>query len=247
LRPPDPCDPQLAPPAGNPYGYRLRGERCEGVYARQLSSSALVLASFTLVFEDFDTGHSEDLLLYWKAPSPAEVRVRARTLDRRLHYRMDAIRPKGTASFRWPAGLLYALQIHQGNLGVLAWVPSDASPIGRELYLPVQVVQESGQLARGNLQLVLLPSLELSEVYVSLASVNKDGGAGRMIRDGEAFRYGYYPADRSITLSVPSLPSAGIFYLEIAASLKSGGSVTLPVWFYHSQPEEAARSLSGDR
>lgn len=239
------CDPQLAPPAGNPYGYRLRGERCEGVYVRQLSNSALVLASFTLLFEDFDAAHSEDLLVQWKAPSSAEVRVRARTLDRRLHYRMDAIRQKGTASFRWPAGLLYALQIQQGNLGVLVWVPSDASPIRRELYLPVRVFQKQGQLPRGSLQLVLLPSLELSEVYVSLASVNNDGGASRMIRDGEALRYGYYPADRSIVFSVPAPPSAGIFYLEIAASLKSGGSVTLPVWFYHSQTEEAVQRPSG--
>jgi hypothetical protein len=67
-----------------------------------------------------------------------------------------------------------------------------------------------------------------------------------MIRDGEALRYGYYPADRSIVFSVPTPPSAGIFHLEIAASLKSGGSVTLPVWFYYSPPEEAVRSPSRD-
>src|SRR5215471_10527210 len=27
-----PCDPQLIQPPGNPLGYRLRGDRCEGIY-----------------------------------------------------------------------------------------------------------------------------------------------------------------------------------------------------------------------
>jgi hypothetical protein len=160
---------------------------------------------------------------------------------------MDAIRQKGTASFRWPAGLLYALQIQRGNLGVVAWVPSEASPIRRDLYLPVRVGQEETLMPRGNLEVAVLSSLELSEVYISLAAVNKDGGTGPMIRDGEALRYGYYPPDRSIVFFISTPRTAGMFYLEIAGSLKSGGSVTLPVWFYNSGPPEAARNPSGNR
>lgn len=233
-----PCDPELAAPAGNPYGYRLRGERCEGVYIQPVSSSALVIASFTSAFEDYDTNNGQDLKVQWDSPAPAGVRVRARTLDRRLHYRMDAMRPKTASSILlWPAGLLHSLQIRRSNLGLLAWVPSGASVIGKDLYLPARVLQKQRTPAGGSLELALLPGVELSEVYVSLAPVGQDGRTGAMIRDGEALRYGYYPADRSIVFSIPAPASTGIFYLEISASLKSGGSVTLPIWFYNPRVE----------
>jgi hypothetical protein len=80
--------------------------------------------------------------------------------------------------------------------------------------------------------------VELSEVYVSLAPAKKDGKPGAMIQDGKALGHRYYPADRSIKVPIPAPDSTGIFYLEIAASLRSGGSATLPMWFYNSRAND---------
>lgn len=225
------CDTDLAEPAGHPYGYRRRGELCEGVYVRQVSSSGLVLASFTSSIDDYDVNSNQDLIVEWRPPSAAEVRLRARTLDRRLYYRMDALRQKDVRSLTWPTSLLGALKIQRVNLGVLGWIPAAAGSTAKDMYLPVRVRRPSDEGSPGKriYQVVLLPGLELSEVYVSLSS------KGVPIREGEPLGYGYYPADRSVAFPIRYPASTGVYYLEIGASLKRGGSVTLPVWFYHSE------------
>jgi hypothetical protein len=57
-----PCDPNLTQLGQNPQGYRLRGDRCEGIYIQPVSgSTTLLVASFTEFFEDFDPSLSGQL------------------------------------------------------------------------------------------------------------------------------------------------------------------------------------------
>lgn len=53
------------------------------------------------------------------------------------------------------------------------------------------------------------------------------------LRDGEALEYGYYPAERDITIPITGLEIPGVYYLEIGATLKGGGVTTVELWFYH--------------
>jgi hypothetical protein len=115
-----PCDSQLKPLAGDPNGYRVRGDRCEGIYIKDVAGSAnLLVASFTESFEDYDPASGTDLLIDWKAPERGEVRLRAYALRRRLHYCMDTLRPGARTSYVWPSGLLNALSIAKQDLGVV--------------------------------------------------------------------------------------------------------------------------------
>jgi hypothetical protein len=42
------CDPQLPSPAGGSNGYRMRGDRCEGIYTKEVAGGAgISLVSFT--------------------------------------------------------------------------------------------------------------------------------------------------------------------------------------------------------
>ncbi len=85
------CDPSLTQ-VKTAFGYRDRGDRCEGVYIKEVSSTALTVASFTEVFEPYDLQSSEPLHLAWdRPPGNASVRLRAQSLRRRLYYRMDAV------------------------------------------------------------------------------------------------------------------------------------------------------------
>jgi hypothetical protein len=36
----NPCDPQLIQPKASPYGCRLRGDHCEGIYVQEVSCAA---------------------------------------------------------------------------------------------------------------------------------------------------------------------------------------------------------------
>src|SRR5919108_743620 len=93
------CDPYLGQVSDNPYGYRMRGDRCEGIYIKEVSTTILLVASLTESFEDYDLNSSKPLLIEWnKASGDGVVRLRAQGLRRRLYYRMDTVRPRGSLS-----------------------------------------------------------------------------------------------------------------------------------------------------
>jgi hypothetical protein len=230
----DDCDPSLEQPKENPYGYRLRGDRCEGMYVKQVASTILLVASFTETFEEYDLSSNKDLVVEWKALGNEQVRLRGHGLRRKLYYRMDTVRSPEAQTFSWPVGLLAALAIPKQDIGVVGWTHYSAGKIEREIYLPLRINQKKGKSRLGTYTVVLLPGAELSEVYVSLATVGKDGHPETFLRDGIALGYNYYPADRRIDIPISDLKAPGLYYVEIGAKLKTGGSATVEFWMYHS-------------
>jgi hypothetical protein len=229
----DDCDPGLEQPKENPYGYRLRGDRCEGIYVKQVASTTLLVASFTEAFGDYDLSSNKDLVVEWKKLGNEQVRLRAQGLKRRLYYRMDTVRSPEAQTFSWPVGLLSALAIPREDIGVVGWTRYSAGKIEKEVYLPLRISQQKNKSRLGTYTVVLLPGAELSEVYVSLATAGKDGHPETFLRDGIALGYNYYPADRRIDIPISGFKASGLYYVEIGATLKAGGSATVEFWFYH--------------
>jgi hypothetical protein len=161
------CDSSLEQPEGHPYGYRLRGDRCEGVYVKQVGNTILVLASFTESFEDYDLHADKDLVLQWNAPGNEEVRLRAFGLRRRLYYRMDTLRPPHSQSFGWPVSLLAALEIPQHDLGILGWIQYRIGKTDHDVYVPLRITQIKDEKRSRIYTATLLPGVELSEVYLN--------------------------------------------------------------------------------
>src|ERR1035438_3842170 len=62
---PNQCDPHLVQPAADPNGYRLRGDRCEGIYIQDVAGSPLFIASWTESFADYDLLSNEPLVIAW--------------------------------------------------------------------------------------------------------------------------------------------------------------------------------------
>ncbi len=227
------CDPYLEQPEGDPYGYRLRDDRCEGVYVKQVGSTALVVASLTESFEKYDLNSTKDLVLQWKAPGSEAVKLRALGLRRRLYYRMDTIRPTHSQSFRWPLSLLSALEIPRDDLGILCWTQHRMGNKDIDVYVPLRITQMKDGGRSHVYTATLLPGVELSEIYLSLATVGENGAPETFLRDGEALGYNYYPADRRIDIPISGLKHPGLYYVEIGAKLKTGGSTTIEFWLYH--------------
>lgn len=228
------CDPQLKQTSEDPNGYRARGDRCEGVYIREVASTTLLVASLIESVEDFNIAGGKPLLVEWTAPEGAEIHIRAHALRRRLYYRMDTVRPPGGRSYTWPTNLLSTFNLRRNELGLLAWTSYAVGGTIRDVYVPLRVRQAEGSRSSGY-RLMVLPGAELSEVFISLASVGSNGHVGPFIKQDEPLRYSYYPADRVITIPLPVLEKSGIYYLEIKALRRSGGSTSAPpLWFYHS-------------
>lgn len=227
------CDPQLRSSTNDPHGYRLRGDRCEGEYIRPVGSTTLLVASLTESVEDFNPAASQNLMVEWMAPGNAEIHLRAYALRHRLYYRMDTMRPAGSASYAWPPNLLSIFKLKRSELGTVAWMSSSVGNEKREVFIPLRIRQQAAAIRSRSYQVTLLPGVELTEVFYSLALVGADGRPGAFIKQDQALKYGYYPAERRIDVKTPELKAPGIYFLKIGATLRAGGSTTAEVWFHH--------------
>lgn len=233
------CDANLIAPPEDPLGYQEREDRCEGRFLRSVASPVLLLFSLIESVEKYDPGSEQPLTLEWRFPQGQRLNLRAHGLQAaspRLFYRMDATRTSETASFRWSSEILHALNITASDLGVVAWVAYPMNGVEREIYLPLRLGQQQTPGASDRYEVVLWPGQELTEVYVSLATVDSQGAPVEFLWDGKALAYGYYPPERGIAFDIlkTELQRPGVYYLEIGAILRGGGVFTLEQRFYHA-------------
>jgi hypothetical protein len=229
---PPACDTYLHAPANDPYGYRARGDRCEGVYIKDLSASLRVV-SFTREFDDFAEGVPV-LRLEWAASSSREIHLHANGLRPRLYYAMDSIRPAGSSGYDWETSLLAALRITRAELGVVAWTSQRIGGQDRQVYLPVAVKGSDSRKTTGY-RIIVISGKELRELYVSLSSVNTNGTRGAFLRKEEPLKAGYYPAEEPIEIPVPQLKGPGLYLLELGAEFQGGGVSTETLWFRYGE------------
>ena len=220
-------------------GYSNRGDRCEGLYIKQVGSTTLLVVSLTESFEAYHTESGKALRIAWsKPPGTGPLHIRAQGIQRRLYYRMDTFQPGDKGSFTWPSDVLASLHISKDDIGVLGWSRLPIGATEEDVYIPVRVSQEGGLPHPGSFTLVILPGVELSEVYVSLAPTGPDGKPKQFLKDGEKLGYGYYPAERGIEIPISGLKEKGIYYMQIGATLRTGGSSTIELWIYNPSPDE---------
>jgi len=224
------CDPTLEARQG-PFGYRLRGDRCEGTFAKDVNAT-LQIASLTEFFEDYSLDSGKALLVQWTSPGEEAVRLRAISLKPRTYYRMDTLRPRGQHSYAWPKDLLSGLSLLRGDIGLVGLVQTKVGGISREVYIPLRVSESERIAPRRDYRVVLSPSVELNEVYVALSVLGPSGQPARVLQEAEPLKNGYYPAGRGVEIILPVLLTSGLHYLEIAATLRAGGSDSIGVLFY---------------
>lgn len=229
------CDASLVGMTSSELGYRDRGNRCEGLYIEKVGGTTLLLASFTESFEQYDSRSGKPIRIEWNRPlGNSTVRVRAQGLNSRLYYRMDTVQPAGSTSYTWPSHVLASLNIGANDIGVLGSTKRAVGQTERDIYLPVRISQAGRAIRKGSYQLIILPGVELQEMFITLATTQADGQPAKFIKDGEKLGYGFYPAERRIEIPVTGLTNPGTYYLHIGATIKSGGSATIEFWFEHS-------------
>jgi hypothetical protein len=224
------CDQDLNPAATNPLAYRLRGDRCEGVYIQDVGATTLRLVSFTESYEEFDASLASPLLLEWTPPQNATVHLRAQSVRTRLYYRMDSDRSAGSASFSWPGDVLAALQLRKTELGVLAWTTRRVGSTDRTVLEPLRVRQRSASMP-GVYRFVVVPGVQVDEIFISVAPLRPNGDTGPYVIDKQPALVGYYPAGRPAVISIPPPSSAGIYRIDLGATLARGGTSAMTAYF----------------
>jgi hypothetical protein len=145
---------------------------------------------------------------------------------------MDAYKPAGITFFAWPAGVLTSLNIKKDDIGVTGKIRVPVGKTERYVHLPLRIRKQGEAKRTASYKLILLPGVQLTEIYISLASVKQDGDPGDYIKTDEALGYGYYPAERTVEIPIAAPKNKGIYYLKLGAKIKSGGTKAIEFWFY---------------
>jgi hypothetical protein len=229
------CDSLVRTRASDPLRYRQRGDRCEGVYGENVSgSSVLRVASLVESFETVDDSSSLPWRIEWTPPSDAAVVLRASPMRAGLYYRMETTRPIATTHYAWPSDVRRPLRIGRADIGLTG---STTMPLGstrQEVLVPLRVSQRRPPARSPSYRLTLLPSVGLTEVYVTVASTNADGTPARYFQRDEKLGYGFYPAERAIDVRLPPLAERGVYFVGISATREASGGATRNFLLYHA-------------
>jgi len=227
------CD-SLPVRASDPLRYRLRGDRCEGVYAQPVSgSSELRLVGLVEHLEPFDDTTSAPLHVEWTAPAGGAVTLRVSPIRVGLYYRMGTTRPIAGTRYDWPSDIRKQLRIGSADVALLGSTSMTLGGTQREVFVPLRVTQRRPPASSPTYRLTLWPSAGLGEVYVSVATTGADGAPARYLQRDEKLGYGFYPAARAIDVRLPPLPERGVYFVRIAATREAGGGATRTFLLYH--------------
>jgi hypothetical protein len=223
------CDENLIRLASAVNGYQQRGDRCEGLYGKQVSGTSLYLASFTQFFESYDLRQRDSLTVSWPPQvNRGELSIRAETVRRGRYYRMDTQQQASSGDYRWSNSVLSNAHIARQDLGVIGWVDAAVGGTSRQLLVPLVIWQTGSPTSCPVYELSLMPGERLQEVFVSLASIRHDGTPEGFIRQDQPLRRGFYPSETPIkvTFQRTDFPSPGPYYLKVAGRRGSGGTAT---------------------
>lgn len=228
------CDSLVRARPSDPLSYRARGDRCEGIYAQDVSgSSSLRILSLVESFEPIDDTSSIPLRIEWTVPAGEGVSLRARSVRPGLYYRMETARPIAASPYIWPTDVLQPLRIHRDDIGVIGSMSMVVNGSRTEVLAPLRIGRRLPPIRSTHYRLTVLPAVELSEVYMTIATTAPNGEPLLYVERDHPLGYGFYPAGRAIDVRLPRLPTRGIYLVRIAGRRKEGGSATSTVLLFH--------------
>src|SRR5258706_2290129 len=131
------CDSSLLKLSAGPSGYKERGDRCEGIYIKEVGSTTLQVASFTESFIQYDLNSGKPLIIQWDGPpNNSSVSLRAQGLRRKLYYQMDKLMPAGKIFYNWPVNFLSSLNIGKSEIGILGKFLYKSGKVEHNVYVP---------------------------------------------------------------------------------------------------------------
>jgi hypothetical protein len=228
------CDPNLPADTKSPLSYQMRGDRCEGLFAQQVSSVSVEVRSLVASSPAFDPVKDRELVLAWTPPPGAQGNVHLRVFSFKsgTYYRMDTAVAAAKGVYHWPTDVLASLGLKSADLGLIAWMdlpgPGGAP---RTVHLPLRV-GSSG--AKNGYEVTLFPSARLNEVRLTVSRLDAQGHTAAVLRNNEELGYGYYASRTPTLFSMDKLGPAGFYRVAVTAVPKSGLSVEQDIDLYHS-------------
>jgi hypothetical protein len=226
-----PCDSA----ASSPIAYQFRGDRCEGVYARDVSgSSSLAVHSLTAFLEDFDPRSGVPVEIRWRLPdSTAAVRLRALPVRFRVHYAMETIKGVSGGRYRWPMTVLARAGVQASDIGIVGTTTLKIGGRDREVFLPLIVTQRSvapPNKANAQYTLVLYPEVDVASAFLTVRRLDDKGAPISTEIDARAL--GSFVAEARMRVAVPRPNAPGVYQVHVGATLANGAAANAVLWLY---------------
>lgn len=223
-----PCDPELEGRvnAKDDDRYMKRGNRCEGVYRDPVNADngRLWVASFTTERASSPPWPAT-LALQWPRYENSGVTLQAYSLRPQLFYRLDAPLPGNAGPFQWSTGMV-AKYLPPGEVGLVAWTTTTAVRNRPErVYLPLST---SAKLTPPY-KLIMVSTVDVTSVSLLVSPVGE-----KPIRERQRLPVGPLMRGQPFPVTLPTLPRAGLYRVEVVAQARNQGSVISPPFLiYH--------------
>jgi hypothetical protein len=216
------CDKQIRPQT-NQWGYRLRGDRCEGLYETAVAAGPMRPLSLTVGDIAIQPG-SQDL---WWPESPSKNDTAVMVTSFNALYRMDT-RVRGT-TYHWPTEVLLGARIPAKYIGVVAVTRERLKNRDRDVYLPVGFAAKTQ--ARGKYLLKIGTSEDLEDLSYEIAQLTADGDVQRVAMPQKTVPFVYYAATPDpIPLEMTAMPP-GLYQVDVDGKRMSANTGRLALSF----------------
>jgi hypothetical protein len=225
------CDPGLGEDLRSPLAYRMRGDRCEGIYEQDAPIFPIEIRSFS-GGSLFASNYAGDVQLYWTAPPDTHSDVRLRAFSRlpATHYRMDTVVPANRSDYHWSREVTASLGLN-GDIGIVAWIDTPGIEGNRgPIYLPLRP-DPTTKVSEYNV--LLSTSLELSGILITTKRIDARGNDTAMLRQNEEPANHIYIPGFPINFSMGKLGAAGYYRLEIKGFPRSGPAIEQIIDLYY--------------
>ncbi len=225
-----PCDSELLRQVNRKDDdrYRVRGDRCEGLYNEQVGGSFgnLLVASLTAGGIPANAWPpTKPVTVQCRYKEPVDVHIQAFPLQPRTYYRLDAVKRGSEIAFQWDTEVV-AKYLKPANVGLVAWASTMVDGRRQRVYLPVRAAAEGGPI-----QLIVVAPVDLREVYLTLTSTV---AGEKPLKLRTPLRGGSYLANQRIEIELPPMPREGFYRVEVSGDRKDMGSVTTAPFLIYS-------------
>ena len=222
------CDPTVRGAVDHPQGYRLRGDRCEGVYWQPHAvQSGLAVVGLRRLAKRDAVVTAGALHLGWRKsaaiPPATSILIKAVLLRSDLYYRMDTNKPYSVGMYDWPTDVLDALRLELKDVGVLAFTSTKIGGVMWQVYVPLDV--GTPDASSSTYELTVVPTTALADL--SWESLRMDDGIPGTRLTGDALKR-QFPARVPIHLQIVLPKFEGFSYVEVSATALSP-NVTEPL------------------
>jgi hypothetical protein len=212
------CDGTLMGVHNHPFGYRLRGDRCEGIYWEpHTAGGTFAIISIRGGQAPLLTETPDVVRFTWPIdpmiPPKTEVLIRGVNLRSGLYYRLDARKSYLDGVYNWPTDIIRGLGLTAPEIAVSATTRVKIGSITWNVILPL--AEDSSPRGSSSYDVVLIASTAILRLSWELREIDTDGTPGRRVGHGVLAKQ--FRAGEAIRVPVDLPGFRGLCYLEFHA------------------------------